>query len=66
MGQVLVLDEDIIHGGFVYSTIHLPLLLFFLLRQGVNVIHPFLSFQGGVALFCNHISWIRVDGRVRE
>ena len=67
MGQVQVIDEDIIHGGFVYSTTHLPLLSFsFFLRQGMNVVHPFLSFQGGVALFCNHISWIRVDGHVRE
>ena len=63
MGQVQVIDEDIIHGGFVYSTTHLPLLSFFL-RQVMNVVHP--SFQGGVALFCSHISWIRVDGRVRE
>jgi len=31
MGQVQVIDEDIIHGGFVYSTIHLPLLLLLLL-----------------------------------
>ena len=23
IGQVLVLDEDVIHGGFVYSTTHL-------------------------------------------
>ena len=66
MGQVQVIDEDIIHGGFVYSTTHLPLLLLFFLRQGMNVVHPFLSFQGGVVLFCNHISWIRVGGRVRE
>ena len=65
MGQVQVIDEDIIHGGFVYSTTHLPLLLLFL-RQGMNVVHPVLSFQGSVALFCNHISWIRVDGCVRE
>ena len=64
MGQVQVIDEDIIHGGFVYSTMHLPLLFF--LKQGLNVVHPFLSFQGGVALFCNHILWILVDGRVRE
>ena len=64
MGQVQVIDEDIIHGGFVYSTTHLPLLSLFFLRQVMNVVHP--SFQGGVALFCSHISWIRVDGRVRE
>ena len=67
MGQVQVIDEDTIHGGFMYSTTHLPLLcLFFLFCQGLNVVQPFLSFQGGVALFCNHISWIRVDGCVRE
>ena len=71
MGQVQVIDEDIIHGGFVNSTIHIPLLLLLLLlllflRKGMNVVHPFLSFQGSVALFSNHISWIRVDGRVRE
>ena len=29
MGQVQVIDEDIIHGGFVYSTMHLPILSFF-------------------------------------
>ena len=52
MGQVQVRNEGIIHGGFVCSTIHLPLLLlFFFFDQGMNVIHPFLSFQGGVALF---------------
>ena len=26
MGQVQVIDEDTIHGGFVYSTTHLSLL----------------------------------------
>ena len=49
MGQVQVIDEDIIHGGFVFSTTHLPLLSFFLIffiRQSMNVVHPFLSFQG--------------------
>ena len=67
MGQVQVIDEDTIHGGFMYSTTHLPLLsLSFLFCQGMNVVHPFLSFQGGVTLFSNHISWIRVDGHVRE
>ena len=65
MGQVQVIDEDIFHGGLAHSITHLPLFSFFL-RQGMNFVHPFLSFQGGVALFCSHISWIRVDGRVRE
>ena len=31
MGQVQVRNEGIIHGGFVCSTIHLPLLLLLLL-----------------------------------
>ena len=26
MGQVQVIDEDIFHGGFVYSIAHLPIL----------------------------------------
>ena len=57
MGQVQVIDEDIFHGGLVHSITHLPLLSFFL-RQGMNFVHPFLSFQGGVAPFGNNISLI--------
>ena len=64
MGQVRVRNE------YFFSMVVLCLAPytspFFFLRQGMNVVHPFLSFQEGVALFCNHISWIRVDGRVRE
>ena len=55
MDQVQVIDEDIFHGGLVHSITHLPLLFFFV-RQGMNFVHPFLPFQGGVAPFGNHIS----------
>ena len=59
MGQVQVIDEDIFHGGFVYSTAHLPLLSKVFFEQSMNFVYPFLSFQGGsVAMFCNHTSWI--------
>ena len=53
MGQVQVIDEDTIYGGFMYSTTYLPLLALSLslslslsLRQGMNVVHLFVLFRG--------------------
>ena len=47
MGQVQVIDEDIIHGGFVYSTTHLPLLSFFFFETRHECYSPFSFFSGG-------------------
>ena len=51
MGQVQVINEEIIHGGFVYSTIHLPLLLFFSFETRRECYSSFSFFSGGVVLF---------------
>ena len=42
MGQVQVIDEDIFPKVALHHTLPPP--SFFLARQGMNVIHPFLSF----------------------
>ena len=43
MGQVQVIDEDIIHGGFVYSTTHLPLLSLFFFETRHECCSSFFS-----------------------